>query len=52
MKVKDLKEWLNKCEDNADIIIDYICSDSWYDYYGTINEIDFDGEDIVLKISN
>ena len=52
MTVKDLKEWLNKCEDNAHVIIEYNCNDGWYNYYGSIDEIDFDDKDIVLRIYN
>ena len=52
IKVKELKEWLNICDDNDTVLIEYTCNDDYYNYYGTIEEIDFDGEDIVLKISN
>ena len=35
MKVKELKEILKKYNDNADVIIEYICTDDYYGYYGT-----------------
>lgn len=50
--VKELKKWLNKCNENATVIIDYTCNDDWYNYYGTIEEIEIDENDLVLKISN
>ncbi len=51
--VKELKKWLNKCDDNTKIIINYTCSDDWYNYYGTIEEIEFDDDtDLILKINN
>ena len=50
--VKVLKEWLKECNDNDAVFIEYTCNDDWYNYYGTIEEIDFDDETIVLKISN
>ena len=52
MKVKELKEWLTKCEDNDNIIIDYQCNDDWYNYYGSDITVDFDGDNIVLCIIN
>lgn len=51
LTVKDLKKWLEKCDDNAEVIIDYECSDCWYDYYGTINDVEIDEDkSIILKI--
>ena len=50
--VKELKEWLNICNDNAHIIIDYTCNDDYYNYYGTVEEIDFDNNDLVLRVIN
>lgn len=50
--VKELKKWLNKCDENAIVIIDYTCNDDWYNYYGTIEEIEIDENDLILKISN
>lgn len=35
MKVGELKEMLKKYDDNADVIIEYICSDDYYGYYGS-----------------
>ena len=35
MKVKELKEILKKYDDNADVIVEYICSDDYYGYRGS-----------------
>lgn len=35
MKIKELKEILKKYDDNADVIIEYICSDDYYGYRGS-----------------
>ena len=52
INVKELKKWLDICNDDDNVIIEYNCNDDWYNYYGTIKEIDFDGEDIVLRVNN
>ncbi len=52
VNVKELKKWLNMCNDNDIVIIDYTCHDDWYNYYGTIEEIDFDDGNLILRISN
>lgn len=35
MKVKELKEILEKYDDNADVIVEYICHDDYYGYHGS-----------------
>lgn len=35
MKVKELKEILKKYDDNADVIVEYVCSDDYYGYRGS-----------------
>jgi len=35
MKIKELKKILEKYDDNADVIIEYICSDDYYGYHGS-----------------
>lgn len=50
--VKELKKWLALCNDNDVVLISYTCNDDYYDYYGTINEIDFNEDNqLVLKIN-
>ena len=52
MTVKELKEWLNICDDNANVIIDYACNDDYYNYYGSDIEISFNGNNIELQITD
>lgn len=52
MKVHELKSWLEECDDDTDVIIDYACDDDWYNYYGSDISINFDGEDLILEICN
>ena len=52
INVKELKKWLEICDDDVNVIIEYNCSDDYYNYYGAIEEIGFNGENIVLKINN
>lgn len=52
MKVYELRSWLENFDDDADVIVDYVCSDDWYNYYGSDITITLDGKDIVLTIEN
>lgn len=52
MKVGELKAWLEELDDNTDVIVDYACDDDWYNYYGSDITAKFDGEDLILEISN
>ena len=50
--VKELKEWLNLCNDEDIVLISYTCGDDYYNYYGTIDIIDFNEDNqLILKIS-
>ena len=52
MTVYELKSWLEGFDDNANVIIDYECSDDYYNYYGSDITIALDGNDIVLAVEN
>lgn len=52
MKVYELRSWLENLDDDANVIIDYTCSDDWYNYYGSDITITLDEKDIVLTIDN
>lgn len=52
MTVYELKNWLEGFDDDANVIIDYICSDDWYNYYGSDITIALDGKNIVLAVEN
>lgn len=47
MKVGELKEILEKYDDNADVIIEYICSDDYYGYHGSNIK-----EDVITESDN
>lgn len=50
--VKELKEWLNLCNDEDIVLISYTCGDDYYDYYGTVDIIDFNEDNqLILKIN-
>lgn len=48
--VKTLKEWLNMCNDTDEIIIEYECNDDWYNYYGAIQDIDYEDKTLIFRI--
>lgn len=52
MTIKELYELaIDLGYENAQIVINYECSDSWYDYYETLKEkeVDFDERFIILN---
>ena len=51
MKVKELKKILQKYDENADVIINYVCGDEWYDYRGSEIEEGQAKDCLVLEIS-
>lgn len=52
MKVYELRSWLENFDDDADVIVEYDCSDDYYSYYGSDITVALDGKDIVLAIEN
>lgn len=50
MTVYELKKWLELCNDNDEVKITYICSDDYYNYYGSVHEIYLEDTEIILKV--
>ena len=52
MTVKELKELLEKVDDNAKIFLNYTCNDTWYDYYGSDIEVVTNKKRVEIVVSN